>query len=93
MSEAYRKLKPDKFQLLGFESTPTYEVLREFVNERLGPERFQDFFDALVLKIKDLLAEKRVKLGKRCGQDASDEPSLKHDSEVQRLLQRVWIQV
>jgi len=82
ISEAYRKLKPDKFQLLGFESTPTYEVLREFVNERLRPNRFQDFLVVLVLEIKDLLAEKRVKLGNRCGQDASDEPSLKHDIEA-----------
>jgi hypothetical protein len=82
IAEAYRKLNPDKFQLLGFESTPTYEILREFVNERLGENRFREFFDALVLEIKNLLAEKGVELGRRCGQDASDEPSLKHDKEA-----------
>ena len=58
IAEAYRKLNIDKFQLLGFESTPTYEILREFVNERLGENRFREFFDALMLEIKNLLAEK-----------------------------------
>lgn len=98
IAEAYRKLNPDKFQLLGFES------LREFVNERLGQNRFREFFDAFVLEIKNLLAEKGVeivwqrkewKLEEDVGQDASDEPSLKHDKEAKYsgLLQRVWIQV
>jgi len=56
------------------------ELLREFVNERLGIDRFPKFFDALLSEVK-ILAQKKIELGKRNGQDASDEPSLKHDPE------------
>jgi len=82
IAESYRKLTPNGFQLLGFKSTPTYEVLKDFVNEHLRVDQFQDFLSTLVLEIKNLLLEKGAKHGNRCGENASDEQSLKHNPEA-----------
>ena len=81
--EGYRSMcADDGWMKLGFESKPTYELLREFVNERIGDDRFQQLFDALLIELCRLEKALGVETGKRVGNDGTDGHSLKHDGEA-----------
>jgi hypothetical protein len=65
---------------LGFsKGKPTYELLREFIYERISVDRFEEVFNVILQELIRLLKNKRITLGKRVFQDATDIQSLKHD--------------
>ncbi|MDH2906261.1 MAG: hypothetical protein PXX82_07930 [Methanomassiliicoccales archaeon] len=81
--EGYRSMcADDGWRRLGFTGKPTYELLREFVNERIGDDRFQLLFDALLVELCRLEKALGVEIGGRVGNDGTDGHSLKHDSEA-----------
>jgi len=81
--KAHRKLTENDAKILGFEHYPTYEMVREFINEILTVERFQEFFDLIIVQVRIELEKRKIILGKRAGQDATDVKSLKYDKEAQ----------
>jgi hypothetical protein len=77
---AYRSLDEKGFKALVFNDVPTYELLREFIYERIGIEKLQQMFDAIIYEI---VSEKRgILLGRRCAEDATDIRNLKFDKDV-----------
>ena len=72
----------DGWSRLGFTGKPTYELLREFVNERIGDDRFRLLFDTLLVELCRLEKTPGVSIGRRVGNDGTDGHSLKHDSEA-----------
>lgn len=81
--DVYRALIAEEYwRLLGFPELPTYELLREFVYERIGIDRFQEFFDFLVIELRRQAESQGVHLGRRVGHDATDTNSLKYDKEA-----------
>jgi hypothetical protein len=82
IAEAYRALSEDDFKLLGFDKKPNYELLREFVNERIGEIRFKPLFDAILKELCRILKERGIKLGNKSAEDATDIRALKHDKEA-----------
>lgn len=83
IEDGYREMIADEYWLLlGFPEQPTYELLREFTNERIGVERFHEFFDFLLVELARQAELHGVHLGRRVGQDATDTNSLKHDKEA-----------
>lgn len=83
LTQAYKKLDEWDFCMLGFEEKPNYELLREFVYERIGRNRFKEFFNRIVVEIRKEHQAAGLSLGKRTAQDATDLPSLKRDSEAE----------
>jgi len=79
--QVYHSLSEKEFVKLGFDSKPNYEMLREFVYERIGIEQFPIILRWIVKELNFLLRAKRIELGKRTFQDATDTHSLKHDKE------------
>jgi len=84
LRSAYNSLTEKEYQKLGFtgESKPTYELLREFIYERIGIQRFPEFFKVIIQELIFLLHQKNIPLGKHVFQDATDIQSLKHDPEA-----------
>jgi len=82
LTKAYRRLSEADCQMLGFDMKPTYELVREFVYERIGRERFGAVFERVIDEVRVWLRGEGVVLGRRTSQDATDLPSLKHDSEA-----------
>ncbi|MFH1013449.1 MAG: hypothetical protein V1769_02945 [Thermoplasmatota archaeon] len=83
LRQAYNSLTEKEYKLLGFtEGKPTYEILREFIYERIGIERFPEVFEEILKELVFLLHRKNMPLGKSVFQDATDIQSLKHDAEA-----------
>jgi len=83
LAQAYKKLDEWDFILLGFKKKPNYELLREFVYERIGRNRFKEFFDQIVVQLRIEHQTAGLSFGKRTAQDATDLPSLKRDPEAE----------
>ena len=83
LSQVYKQLDEWDFCMLGFERKPNYELLREFVYERIGRDRFKEFFDKIVIQLRIEHQAAGLSFGQRTAQDATDLPSLKHDSEAE----------
>ena len=83
LRSAYNSLNDEEYNLLGFtKGKPTYELLREFIYERIGVERFPEVFKQIIRELVFLLHRKNISLGKHVFQDATDIHSLKHDPEA-----------
>ena len=83
LRQAYNSLTEKEYKLLGFtKGKPTYELLREFIYERISIERFPEVFKQIIQKLVFLLKSKNISLGKHVFQDATDIRSLKHDPEA-----------
>ena len=82
LTKAYRRLSEADCQVLGFDTKPTYELVREFVYERIGRERFGTVFKRVIDEVRIQLHGRGIVLGRRTSQDATDLPSLKHDPEA-----------
>jgi len=83
LRQAYNSLTEKEYQILGFtEGKPTYELLREFIYERIGTNRFPDFFKTITQELFFQLKKKKIALGQYVLQDATDIQSLKHDTEA-----------
>ncbi len=83
LRQAYLSLSASGFLQLGFKDTPTYEVLREFIYERIGVTRFPDVFRWIVQELAVFLKRHHgIQLGDRTFQDATDVRALKHDDEA-----------
>ncbi len=83
LAQAYKKLDEWDFHMLGFKKIPNYELLREFVYERIGRDRFKDFFDQIVVQLRIEHQAAGLPFGQRTAQDATDLPSLKNDKEAE----------
>lgn len=83
LRQAYNSLNEEEYKLLGFKRKPTYELLREFIYERIGINRFPDFFQTIIQELFIELKKKKIALGKHVFQDATDIHSLKHDKEAE----------
>ncbi len=83
LRQAYNSLNEEEYKLLGFtEGKPTYELLREFIYERISIERFPEVFKQILKELVFLMKRKKISLGKHVFQDATDIRSLKHDPEA-----------
>jgi hypothetical protein len=82
LRQAYLSLTESDFLKLGFDNIPNYELLREFLYERLGVEGFPFVFHWIVKEIVFLLKKKDILVGTRTFQDATDVRALKHDSDA-----------
>jgi hypothetical protein len=83
VEDAYRAMIANGYwRLLGFSAPPNYELLREFVYERISVDRFLEFFDFLLIELTRQAELQGVKLGRKVGQDATDTNSLKYDIEA-----------
>ena len=83
LRQAYNSLTEKEYKLLGFTGNkPTYELLREFIYERIGIECFPEVFKQILRELVFLLRRKNISLGRHVFQDATDIRSLKHDSEA-----------
>lgn len=82
LRQAYLSLTESEFQELGFSSIPTYELLREFIYERISVEDFPFVFQWIVKELVFLLKKKDILLGKQVFQDATDVRALKHDKDA-----------
>lgn len=82
MRQAYNSLTEKEYKLFGFTGKPTYELLREFIYERIGIEGFPEIFKQIIRELVFLLRRKNISLGRHVFQDATDIRSLKHDSEA-----------
>jgi hypothetical protein len=81
--QAYHSLTREEYMKLGFgKGKPTYELLREFIYERIGVDRFEEVFNVILHELIRLLKKKQITLGKRVFQDATDIRSLKHDPDA-----------
>ena len=81
--QAYHSLTCEEYRKLGFiRGKPTYELLREFIYERISVDCFQEVFKVILQELIRLLKKKQITLGKRVFQDATDIHSLKHDPEA-----------
>ena len=82
LRQAYLSLTESEFQELGFDNIPTYELLREFLYERIGVEEFPFVFQWIVKELVFLLKKKDILIGTRTFQDATDVRALKHDNDA-----------
>jgi len=80
--QAYQSITNEEYILLGFSGKPTYELLREFIYERIGISRFQEVFTQVLKELIFLLNKKNIHLGRHVFQDATDIRSLKHDPDT-----------
>jgi len=84
LRQAYNSLTEKEYKSLGFtRSKPTYELLREFIYERIGIKCFPEVFKKILRELVVLLRKKNIHLGKHVFQDATDIRSLKHDPEAE----------
>jgi hypothetical protein len=82
LRQAYLSLSDQEFINLGFPEKPRYELLREFLYERIGVSLFPVVFHQVVQELVVLLKQKGIQLGARTLQDATDIRALKHDPEA-----------
>jgi hypothetical protein len=82
VKEAYRELEPEDYFQMGFETVPNYELLRVFIYEKIKREQLATVFQLIIKEIMQLLRRHGIRLGRRVGEDATDIPALKHDSEA-----------
>jgi len=68
--------------MLGFDKKPTYEMVREFMNERIGVERFPELFRLVITIIREDAEKRGIQIGERIAEDATDIRALKHDNEA-----------
>jgi hypothetical protein len=81
--QAYHSLTEKEYKKLGFtRGKPTYELLREFIYERIGIMRFHEVFNLVLQELITLLKKKLIFLGTHVFQDATDVRSLKHDPDA-----------
>jgi len=80
--QAYHALTTEEFQMLGFAGPPTYELLREFVYERITVYRFPWMMDEVNRELRIQLKKHGILLGEKVFEDATDGRSLKHDKEA-----------
>ena len=59
-----------------------YELPKEFVNERIGDDRFYLLFDVLLTELCRLEKTPGVEIDRRVGKDGTDGHSMKHDIEA-----------
>ena len=78
----YRSLTEEDFIKLGFKRKPSYESIREFINDRLGPIGLIELFYILIELIVDYGKKNGIEIGKRIGEDATDIRALKHDPDA-----------
>ena len=81
--ERYRSMcVDDGWSRLGFIGKRTYKLLREFVNQCVGDNRFQLLFDAMLTEPS--MPEKILggETGRHVGSEGNDGHSLKYDSEA-----------
>ena len=82
--DAYRSMCVDEgWRRLSFTCRPTYELLREFINERIDSEQLHPLFDAIIREVARLCEQSGHPVGRRVGEDATDKQSLKHDKEAE----------
>ena len=79
---AYRSLTEEAFIKLGFDRRPSYECLREFINDRLGNDGLIELFYTLIERIVQYGKRNGLDIGRRLGEDATDIRALKHDIEA-----------
>jgi hypothetical protein len=82
LRQAYLSLSESDFLQLGFDDIPNYELLREFLYERIGVENFSFVFHCIVKEIVFLLKKKDILVGTQIFQDATDVRALKHDPDA-----------
>jgi hypothetical protein len=82
LRQAYLSLSDEDYRKLGFFKKPSYELLREFIYERIGIKLFPVVFHRVVQQLVVLFKEQGIHLGARTLQDATDIRALKHDSEA-----------
>jgi len=82
LRQAYLSLSDEDFQKLGFPEKPRYELLREFIYERIGIELFPVIFRKVVQQLHVLLKEHGIQLGARTLHDATDIRALKNDPDA-----------
>lgn len=70
--QAYLSLTEEEYISLGFKCKPTYELLREFIYERIGVERFPEVFKQILRELIFLLRRENISLGRHVFQDATD---------------------
>lgn len=81
---AYRSMcVDDGWRKLCFERKPAYELLREFINERIGSENLHPLFDAIIREVAGHCGQSGHPVGRRVDGDATDRQSLKHDKEAE----------
>lgn len=82
--EAYRRMcENEGWRLLGFRECPNYELLREFINERIGQDNLRKVFDTILYDFIFRCRKEGIEIGVRTGEDATDIYSLKHDKEAE----------
>ena len=82
--EAYRRMISMGFwRDFGFKKPPTYELLREFIYEKIGVARFRDFFVFLLKEITRTGETLGIQIGERIAEDATDTYCLKCDPEAE----------
>ena len=82
IAEAYNSLTTEDFIHLGFEHKPSYETIREFLNDRLGNKGLEELFYLIVGEIKRIAESYSIKIGAIIYEDATDVRALKHDPEA-----------
>ena len=75
---AYRSLTEEDFIKLGFDRKPSYESIREFINDRLSNDGLIELLYTLIELIVDYGKRNGIEIGKRIGEDATDIRALKH---------------
>lgn len=81
--DAFRVMISEGYwRMLGFSEQPNYELLREFVYERIGIPRLQEFFNTVVVELIRQGKQFNLDFGTRTGEDATDTTSLKYDNEA-----------
>lgn len=84
IAKAHRDIicHPEKLELLGFAKIPTYETLREFINEKV-PLVIERLFDILIIELKREAEKHGIRLFVRCGEDATDIRAKDGDDEAE----------
>lgn len=82
LRQAYLSLSDEEYQKLGFPEQPRYELLREFLYERISIPLFPVLFHRVVQQLVILLKKQGIRVGARTLQDATDIRALKHDREA-----------
>ncbi|MEF8848883.1 MAG: hypothetical protein V5A68_07090, partial [Candidatus Thermoplasmatota archaeon] len=80
--QAYHSLSKQEYLLLGFNKTPTYELIREFIYERIGIQQFIVLFHWMVKQIVFYLKKEKIPVGTEIFQDATDKQSMKDDPDA-----------
>lgn len=80
--QAYHSLSKEEYHVLGFNKAPTYELVREFIYERIGIKQFRVLFKWVVEQVVFYLKQERIPVGEETFQDATDKQSLKHDPDA-----------